>query len=854
MKKILLIFTIFCSLLGLGSCGNKGNKNDTVPNTTDPTIDITTPDVTTPEVTTPEVTTPEVTTPSVVNPTAVDCAVVVNGIPYEMKVNPNASAVGLILEYKVEDVTVNKGDTLVFYCFGSAITSNITPEGNDFTNQVANNVVLEGQNFVVSKAGTVEISLRLWNPTSYTIWVSGGGVPSVEPTPEVTTPNVTTPSVTTPEITLTPSPDIPEELLAPSIGVDPNEANNAYQILIYSFNDSDGDGFGDLKGVEQKLGYLDDLGINMIWLSPVMPAISYHAYDTLSFYGIDSKIGTLEDFHSLVVEAHKLDIKIILDMPINHTSSEHEWFKEYLAGNPEYSEYYQAKQAGVTYGTTSSMGNVARFYTDTASGKNYFAAFGPTMPDINFQSDILKAKMNQVFKYWVDLGVDGFRFDAVKHIYDINEIPRNSNSIQMNKDYFSEVSAYLKTLNPNIYLVGEVYSGQAEVLQYADTFDAEFDFETWHTGLGAVTGKSPWGKTDAVQTYDDTMVGCTNELIATNPNWIASFMTGNHDVTRAGSYISDNVTDDLEALKLYASMIMLRSGIPFIYYGDEIGMYGENKNGTDKHDLVGDSEVRLPMTFEGSTVDVRKVFTSLTPDGSMLGDNIYLDWPSFENDQPKVEVQMADENSLYNTYKALISFRSNHPAIYKGVMELVTDFNGGTIIKMSYDTEVLYVAFNFSSKETSLTALSTDNIDVLFSVNTATASGTDLTLSGRGVAVFTTNGTINKPEIVLPASQYYLVITGSTGTKQYPLTENGAALDPSFTEYYALGVEILAGDMVTLYNSEAGESWAIQKPDSYSSGVWTGSADGILCGETGVYNVYVKMKYQEDQIYFGYQS
>ena len=129
-----------------------------------------------------------------------------------------------------------------------------------------------------------------------------------------------------------------------SIGVDRDAPHNAYQILVYSFYDSDGDGYGDLKGVEQKLDYIKGLGSDIVWLSPIMPSESYHAYDVVSFYDIDERIGTLEDYMSLVNSAHSKDMKIMLDMPINHTSTNHEWFQGYLNDDPRYLDYYQDKQ------------------------------------------------------------------------------------------------------------------------------------------------------------------------------------------------------------------------------------------------------------------------------------------------------------------------------------------------------------------------------------------------------------------------------------------------------------------------------------------------------------------------------
>ena len=221
-----------------------------------------------------------------------------------------------------------------------------------------------------------------------------------------------------------------------SLGVDPEEAHNAYQVLVYSFYDSDGDGYGDLAGLESKLDYIKGLGCDIIWLSPIMESESYHAYDITSFYKIDPKIGTIDDYLSLVNTAHSKNMKIMLDMPINHTSPNHEWFIEYLNNNSDYNEFYQEKDPSVTYGTGSSMKEKARFYTDQVTGKTYFAAFGPTMPDLNYQSEALVSAIYDVFDYWTALGADGYRFDAVKHVFDPNEIPAGVDSVSLNNELF----------------------------------------------------------------------------------------------------------------------------------------------------------------------------------------------------------------------------------------------------------------------------------------------------------------------------------------------------------------------------------------------------------------------------------
>ena len=663
---------------------------------------------------------------------------------------------------------------------------------------------------------------------------------------------------------------------AKSIGVSKDEVHNAYQILVYSFYDSNGDGYGDLKGVEQKLDYIKDLGNDIIWLSPIMPSESYHAYDVLSFYDIDYKLGTLEDYVSLVNEAHKRNMKIMLDMPINHTSTNHEWFKGYLAGEEKYQNYYQKKIPGTIYGDSSSMGGKATFYMDYETRKTYFAAFGESMPDLNYQSEELVEAIKHVFKYWVELGADGFRFDAVKHIYDPNEIEKVfdekgnditwDTSIKMNNELFQELGDYLKEISPDLYMLGENYSGNYEVKQYAETFDSEFDFETWHTALGAVTNKDPWGGSAPRKNYDDTVVGVTNELIAINPNWVATGMTGNHDTTRAASYIGDRVNDLDPALKLYASMLMLRSGIPFIYYGDELGMYGANKSGDN---FVEDAEIRMPMPFEDSTIDLKKMFYSKVVDNKTgevnnLGANVLKDWPTYKEDNPKVNEEIADQDSLYHTYKNLIAFRSEHSAIYNGTMSLVSDFTNGTIYKMEDAVETLYVAFNFGTNKATLSGLSS-SINLIYSENGSETNGSNLVLPGRGVAVFKTN-TINTSfettvessntggsgSAVAPTEGYALLVTPGNGGNQYYIALTPVDEFEGFQQHMADDVTFSVGDTFVLYDCTNSVSWVEDTLSPYGQyQKFSVTDNGIRCNEDGIYDIYVKFKWEADEIYIG---
>ena len=655
-----------------------------------------------------------------------------------------------------------------------------------------------------------------------------------------------------------------------SIGVDPTEVHNAYQVLLYSFYDSDGDGYGDLAGLEEKLPYIQELGCDLIWLSPIMESESYHSYDITSFYQIEDKLGTLDDYLSLVNTAHEMDMKILLDMPINHTSINHEWFIEYLEGG---NEFYQEYDSSYAYGEgVSSMGDKAKFYTDATSGKTYFAAFGATMPDLNYNSEVLVEAIEEVFDYWTYLGADGYRFDAVKHVYDAAEIPVSYNQVPSKsnwdsyKDYFNQLSVdknnelfqrlgeRIKGINSAVLLLGENFSGQGEVKLYAESFDAEFDFDSWQKGLGAVTLQNKWGGNDGRIYYDDTVVCNTNELIDINSNWIATWMTGNHDVDRAASYICDIVADDDAALKLYAAMVSLRSGIPFIYYGDEVGQYGQNKSGDG---FVEDSQIRLPMNFADSTVTLESVFYTKLDSGKYLYENMLQDWAGFRETNPVVEDQIDDSNSLYNTYRELLQYRKDNPAIALGYMEQFCDLGGaGTIISFEYDGMYYYVAFNFSETEMTITDLCLDgSLYVDYFVNYAETDGNTLYLDARSVAVFTCD-TIEYPEFeeVFDAN-YGLVITHNDGSETIVKLKPWDEFE-GFSQHFGDNVKLEAGDVITLIDFKNGNArWAedtLSKYGQYQN--FTTGSNGITCNVSGTYDFYVKFKWEADEIYIGNEN
>ncbi len=290
---------------------------------------------------------------------------------------------------------------------------------------------------------------------------------------------------------------------------------------------------------------------------------------------------------------------------------------------------------------------------------------------------------------------------------------------------------------------------------------------------------------------------------------------------------------------------------------------------TDTEFDVEDSEVRMPMPFKDSTIDLKKMFYSkvvdnVTGEVNNLGANVLKDWPTYKEDNPVVEEEILDENSLYNTYKSLIAFRSEHPAIYKGTMSLVKDFTNGTIYKMNYNDETLYIAFNFGVNKTTLNNLSS-SLDLEFSVNDAKVEGSNLVLPARGACVFKaneinlefettveTNSSGNTGSNVAPTEGYALLVTPGNGGSNYYVALTPVDEFEGFQQHMADDISLSVGDTFVLYDCTNQVSWVEDTLSQYGQyQKFSVTENGIRCNEDGIYDIYVKFKWEADEIYIG---
>ena len=448
----------------------------------------------------------------------------------------------------------------------------------------------------------------------------------------------------------------------PPAVLDPIDDNyrTFYQVFVGSFSDSNNDGIGDLRGVINRLDYLNDgdmntqtdLGVQGIWLSPIFTSPSYHKYDAKDYYEIDWRFGTMEDLKELADLCEERNIKLILDLAINHSSHQNEWFLQFKEArmngdteNPYYDFYScattEGKQNGIAY---QKIAGVDCWYE---------CNFSTEMPELNFDNPEVRQAMVDVAKYYLDLGIDGFRFDAVKYIY----YGDTARSVEFWEWYMEQ----LRAIDPDIYCVGECWSAENEILEYYTAMNC-FDFAMAQAeGVAATAAKG-----QAISKFTNYVVSLQNKIREVNPEGMAMSFLSNHDMDRiAGAFIMEN------NMKMAANLYLLSPGSPVIYYGEEIGMRG-SRGGE-----MTDANRRLAMLW-GDGDFIRN------PEGSTYADSKQI--------QTTVADQKADENSMYNYYCKLLAIRHRYPAIARGTYTAIKSAQknlGGFLIEHEGQTVAL---------------------------------------------------------------------------------------------------------------------------------------------------------------------
>ena len=424
-----------------------------------------------------------------------------------------------------------------------------------------------------------------------------------------------------------------------------------YELFVYSFYDSDGDGIGDLQGVLEKLDYLNDgddttdtdLGINGIWLMPVMPSTTYHKYDTTDYEDIDPQYGTLEDFKELLAACHERGIRVILDLAMNHSSSRHSWFlqaTEYLKSLPEGAEPDAAECPYVDYYHFSREAQ-SGYAQVNGTDWYYEARFWDGMPDLNLQSEAVRREFEQVADFWLDLGVDGFRLDAVKEYV--------TGSTEDNVEILSWFADYVHGKNSENYLVCECWTDQNTYAQYYKSgVDSMFDFA--FADKSGIIANVVNGKASAAS-YAKNLEAEQTLYAQYNADYINAPFYTNHDMGRStGYYAGEN---SAEQTKMGNALNLLMNGNAFLYYGEELGMKGSGK----------DENKRAPMYWSKDS----------SAEGMCKGP---ADMEDFQMKFDSLKEQQEEPDSIYNYVKQVIKIRNQNPAIARGTTTYLEQYSG----------------------------------------------------------------------------------------------------------------------------------------------------------------------------------
>lgn len=453
-----------------------------------------------------------------------------------------------------------------------------------------------------------------------------------------------------------------------------DEMNNSrvfYEIFVRSFSDSNGDGIGDLRGVINRMDYLNDgnpdsetsLGIEGIWLTPVFRSPSYHKYDAVDYYTIDPSFGTLEDLQELIRICHERDVKLILDLALNHTSRDSLWYRRFVNSHimhnpsgPCY-DYYTWIPAGETPPAGRRFMNVAS--TDIQVEVN----FSDGMPELNYDSPEVRQAALDVARYWLEMGVDGFRFDAAKYLY-LGEHDRNV-------EFWTWYIGELKKINPAVYTVAEVWDGEGITNRYTAVFNC-FHFATSQAeGMIAETAKG-----GDVNRYALALESYQKSIRAIQPEAMNIPFIANHDTDRAAGYL----TVASGRMAVAASLYILSPGSPFIYYGEEIGLRGSRG---------------------GANTDANRRLAMLWGDGDTVKDPV---GSTYDKQTPYAVTDLERmPGSLLNHYRKLIALRRANPEIARGelmALKFPDTKAGGYLCK--WNGSVVGVLHNTTAKSVTL--------------------------------------------------------------------------------------------------------------------------------------------------------
>lgn len=505
-----------------------------------------------------------------------------------------------------------------------------------------------------------------------------------------------------------------------------------YEIYCKSFCDSDGDGIGDLKGVMSKLPVLKDLGINCIWFAPIYtsPQVD-NGYDVADYRNIDPAYGSIEDFKALLDMAHSMGIRIIMDMVLNHTSDEHEWFKESRKSkNNPYRDYYiwQPPKNGKepnNWGSYFREGNGSAWEYDAQTGEYYLHQYAVKMPDLNWECEALRREIYDMLHWWLDLGVDGFRLDVFTRLKKTEGFPDTTkqpgpldrNGFIVDTAMCTNVKGIheiIHGLHTEVFgprgcmTVGEGASvDDTNVLGYIlperEELDMVYHFQLAHRALLSMTPAH----------FRNVQTKWAN--VFSKGGWTVQYMS-NHDSARQVSCYGDAENYREASAMLLATLLHTTPGTPFVYQGEEIGMVNVTYDSIDDYNCCYTKGDYYSMLQKGSSP--KEALKTLTPKSRDNARTPYQ-WDDtanagFTSGKPWIKVNptykeinlQADlnaENSIFNYYKELIALRKTHPAIIEGALKFLLSEHPYVLMYLrKCEDETLLVIANYRSEATAI--------------------------------------------------------------------------------------------------------------------------------------------------------
>jgi len=434
-----------------------------------------------------------------------------------------------------------------------------------------------------------------------------------------------------------------------------------YQIFVRSFQDSNGDGIGDFNGIRMRIPYLKSLGVGTVWLMPIHPSNTYHGYDVADYKGVNTDYGTKEQFKQMVDSLHAHGIKVIIDWVMNHSSSAHPWFTRAVAGDAHFRNFYRWRD---TLPNQVGPWGAPCWRPNATNNKYYYAIFDTQMPDLNYDYPPVKDSIFSAAKYWLkDVGIDGFRCDAVIYLTERGDSLMNTASTrQIWSDFKRDYESYA----PNAMTVGEAWQDSELIKLYNNRLNFCFEFNAASGLLYRVNSNTAKDVADLLAYYITSLYP---------ENQYGTFLT-NHDQNRAYNQLGNSYIKCRNA----ASLLLTITGIPFMYYGEELGVSGYGP----------DEDKRVPMPWTGTG---NGGFTSGVP------------WRGFPDNKAVANVasQENDPSSLLNHYRKLISVRNEFPALRKGqIFNAKTDTIGPVgMYYRFYANQSVIVAVNPSNASVS---------------------------------------------------------------------------------------------------------------------------------------------------------